>query len=124
MKDKQMGKFENVKQLYDAYCALESEFTKRCQKMAEMEKELEELKKRSTPSNVSELLSDSEFINEYVLTNDKVASAVVGAYLKSLKNKDRVSVLGADGAVALFVSKKPSSLKEAKELADVIIRQG
>ncbi|MBO5224211.1 MAG: hypothetical protein J6C23_06850 [Clostridia bacterium] len=124
MKDKQMGKFENAKQLYDAYCALESEFTKRCQKMAEMEKELEELKNRTSSPDVTELMKDADFINEYVLTNDQVSSAVVTAYLKSLKNKDRVSVLGADGAVALFVSKKPTSLKEAKELADVIIRQG
>ena len=123
MKDKQMGKFENPQQLYEAYCALQSEFTKRCQKMAQMEKELEEAKQNKTPS-VSELLTDSEFINEYVLTNENVASAVVSAYLKSLRNKNKISVLGADGAVALFVSKKPSSLKEAKELADVIIRQG
>ena len=123
MKDKQMGKFENPQQLYEAYCALQSEFTKRCQKMAQMEKELEEAKQNKTPS-VSELLTDSEFINEYVLTNENVASAVVSAYLKSLRNKNKISVLGADGAVALFVSKKPSSLKEAKELADGIIRQG
>jgi hypothetical protein len=123
MKDKQTGKFENGKQLYDAYCALESEFTKRCQKMAEMEKELEELKKNKTPS-LGEMLADTEFINDYILTNESIVSAVVGAYLKTLKNKNKISVLGTDGAVALFVSKKPSSLKEAKKLADVIIQQG
>ncbi len=125
MKDKQMGKFESVKQLYDAYCALESEFTKRCQKMAEMEKELEELKRKQTEvPDVKTLLSDGDFVKEHVLTNEQVVGAVVAEYLKSLNKKDKVSVLGSDGAVALFVSKKPTSLKEAKELADVIIRQG
>ena len=123
MKDKALGKFETPQQLYEAYCALESEFTKRCQKMAQMEKELVELKNNKSP-NVSDILADEDFVNNYVLTNESIANAIVSAYLKSLKNKNKISVLGADGAVALFVSKKPSSLKEAKELADVIIRQG
>lgn len=123
MKDK-MGKFESEKQLYDAYCALESEFTKRCQRMAEMEKELEELRTNTASPDIEKLLSDEEFVSEHILTNERIAAAVIAAYLKSLKSKNKVSVLGADGAVALFVSKKPTSLKEAKELADVIIRQG
>ena len=66
------------------------------------------------------MLDDEDFINDSVLTNEKVVRAVVTAYLNSLKKKDKVSVLGTDGAVALFVSKKPTTLKEAKELADVI----
>ena len=124
MKDKQTGKFDSVKQLHDAYLALESEFTKRCQKIAELEKELEEAKSVKTSPSVSEMLDDEDFIADSVLTNEKVVRAVVTAYLNSLKRKDKVSVLGTDGAVALFVSKKPTTLKEAKELADVIIRQG
>ncbi len=125
MKDKQMGKFENAKQLYEAYCALESEFTKRCQKIAEMEKELVAYKNQNTNLvDINKLLADEDFVREYVLTNENIIGAVVSEYLKSLKRKDRISVLGSDGAVALFVSKKPTSLKEAKELADVIIRQG
>ena len=124
MKDKQTGKFDSVKQLHDAYLALESEFTKRCQKIAELEMELEEAKSVKTSPSVSEMLDDEDFINDSVLTNEKVVRAVVTAYLNSLKRKDKVSVLGTDGAVALFVSKKPTTLKEAKELADVIIRQG
>ena len=125
MKDKQMGKFTSVKQLYDAYLALESEFTKRCQKIAEQEKMLEELKKASTMDGIDAraLLADDDFVNEYVLTDERIISAVVSAYLKTLKGKDRTSVLGSGGTVALYVSKKPTSLKEAKALADVIIKQ-
>lgn len=124
MKDKQIGKFANEKQLYEAYLALESEFTKRCQKIAEMEKELTALKNAKPQPDIHELLSDMDFVKQYVLTNEQIVGAVVTAYLKSLKSKDRISVLGADGAVALYVSKKPTSLKEAKELADIIIRRG
>ena len=46
MKDKITGKFETVKQLEDAYKKLEIEFTKRCQKVAQLEKELLELKNK------------------------------------------------------------------------------
>ena len=113
MKDKQTGKFDSVKQLHDAYLALESEFTKRCQKIAELEKALEEAKSVKTSPSVSEMLDDEDFIADSVLTNEKVVRAVVSAYLNSLKRKDKVSVLGTDGAVALFVSKKPTTLKEA-----------
>ena len=121
MKDKIMGKFENEKQLVEAYKKLETEFTKRCQKIAELEKEIERIKQEKSEKDVSVMLSDSDFIDEFVLSNDKIVNAVISAYLKSLRNKNSVNVLGSNGTVALYVNKKPTTLREAKALADAII---
>ena len=122
MKDKIMGKFDTVKQLEDAYKKLEIEFTKRCQKIAQLEKEIEiEKNKDVDREQLISLLSDADFVNDYVLTHEGVTGAVVSAYLKSLKGRNRINLLGSNGTVALYVDKKPTTLKEAKALAEVLI---
>lgn len=119
-----MGKFDTVKQLEDAYKKLEVEFTKRCQKIAILENEIEELKNKEVDNKqILALLTDEDFINDFILSNEKIANAVVSKYLKTLKGRNRINLLGSKGTVALYVDKKPTNLIEAKILADTIIRQ-
>ena len=124
MKDKITGKFETVKQLEDAYKKLEIEFTKRCQKVAQLEKELLELKnKQLEKEQIITLLTNEDFINDYILSSEIISNAVVSKYLSTLKSRNKINLLGSAGTVALYVDKKPTNLVEAKMLADAIIKQ-
>ncbi len=124
MKDKITGKFETVKQLEDAYKKLEIEFTKRCQKVAQLEKELLELKnKQLEKEQIITLLANEDFINDYILSSEIISNAVVSKYLSTLKSRNKINLLGSAGTVALYVDKKPTNLVEAKILADAIIKQ-
>lgn len=124
MKDKITGKFETVKQLEDAYKKLEIEFTKRCQKVAQLEKELLELKnKQLEKEQIITLLANEDFINDYILSSEIISNAVVSKYLSTLKSRNKINLLGSSGTVALYVDKKPTNLIEAKILADAIIKQ-
>lgn len=124
MKDKITGKFDSVKQLEDAYKKLEVEFTKRCQKVAQLEKELLELKnKQLEKEQIITLLANEDFINDYILSSEIISNAVVSKYLSTLKSRNKINLLGSSGTVALYVDKKPTNLIEAKILADAIIKQ-
>lgn len=124
MKDKITGKFDSVKQLEDAYKKLEVEFTKRCQKVAQLEKELLEIKnKQLEKEQIITLLANEDFINDYILSSEIISNAVVSKYLSTLKSRNKINLLGSSGTVALYVDKKPTNLIEAKILADAIIKQ-
>ena len=124
MKDKITGKFDTVKQLEDAYKKLEVEFTKRCQKVAQLEKELLEIKnKQLEKEQIIAMLASEDFINDYILSSEIISNAVVSKYLSTLKNRNKINLLGSSGTVALYVDKKPTNLIEAKILADAIIKQ-
>lgn len=124
MKDKITGKFDSVKQLEDAYKKLEIEFTKRCQKVAQLEKELLEIKnKQLEKEQIITLLANEDFINDYILSSEIISNAVVSKYLSTLKSRNKINLLGSSGTVALYVDKKPTNLIEAKILADAIIKQ-
>ncbi len=51
------GKFKDAKGLLEAYNSLQSEFTRRCQKVKELEREIENLKNSEQVNNTSEKLS-------------------------------------------------------------------
>ena len=47
-----LGKFKDVKALQDSYSSLEAEFTKRCQKIKELEGALKEVDKGTPPTTL------------------------------------------------------------------------
>ena len=95
------GKFKSVEALMSAYLSLEAEFTRRSQRL----KELEE-KGRA---------SDDDILAA-ALANDNVRKAVVGDYLKSLSAVKSVPLL-VDGAPCVAPAAAPTTLKEAGMLA-------
>ena len=63
---KQFGKFKDVNALLDAYNSLQAEFTRRCQKVKELEREIKSQDKEQITNNSP--LSDFEREKEYFLT--------------------------------------------------------
>ena len=110
----ELGKFKDVQTLMKAYSDLEAEFTRRCQRLKELESgnkaKTEPDGERDLPSRKSE----DERIAE-ALSDTKVRDAVIGDYLKGLAEK---SVPLTSGGGAVTVPKNtPKSVKEAGKLA-------
>ena len=54
------GRFKDAKGLLDAYNSLQSEFTRRCQRVKELEREIENIKNSEQPIGDSEKLSNGD----------------------------------------------------------------
>lgn len=108
-----LGKFKDAKSLLEAYNSLESEFTRKCQKLAELQRENENYSKK---------------ITEFNLENDKYASVddfVSGKSdmdrykqdITEISNLDEVKNLPNKYQVAYIIAKQLES-KSAKMLND------
>jgi hypothetical protein len=108
-----LGKFKDAKSLLEAYNSLESEFTRKCQKLAELQRENENYSKK---------------ITEFNLENDKYASVddfVSGKSdmdrykqdITEISNLDEVKNLPNKYQVAYIIAKQSES-KSAKMLND------
>ena len=102
-----LGKFKDVQTLMQAYTDLEAEFTRRSQRL----KELEKGNKAATPSRSSE-----EELIETALSNEKVREAVIGEYLKGIASAKEVPLISGGGAIPA-PRNYPKSVKEAGILA-------
>ena len=108
-----LGKFKDVQTLMKAYSDLEAEFTRRSQRLKELENE-------NTAATVSDVAkaapsqTDDERIEE-ALSDKKVRDAVIGDYLKSLAEKS-VPLITGGGAVAA-PKNTPKTIREAGNFA-------
>lgn len=110
-------KFKTEEELFSAYKALEAEFTKRCQRLTALEKELKELREGRNEEE-----ERNELVNQ-ILNDETVKNAIIAQYLKELSLKRDLSRLSsATGYTALTPPKRPKNLQEAKELAQIIFK--
>ncbi|MCM1545866.1 MAG: hypothetical protein NC033_02405 [Clostridiales bacterium] len=117
----ELGKFKDVKALMDAYQALEAEFTRRSQRL----KELEAKKDTEAPAKISaenaevpsqEGEKESGAGVSLSSLGDEVKNAVIEEYLNGVFSKRGVPFVTGGGAVATQ-RRTPSTLKEAGALA-------
>lgn len=109
-----LGKFKDVGTLIKAYSELEAEFTRRSQRLKELENGN---KTEALPDGDKALSSqsDDEFVKR-ALSDEKVRDAVIGEYLKSLQTAGGAPVTTGGGGVAAPRS-APKSVREAGRLA-------
>ena len=107
------GKFKSVEALMSAYLSLEAEFTRRSQRL----KELEESKAAEAPSPCH----DKEQLLRAALDSPKVRDAVVGEYLKTVLSGKSVPLI-ADGVSCAAPQSSPKSVKEAGALAKQFLK--
>lgn len=108
------GKFKSVEALLSAYLALEAEFTRRSQRL----KELEESKATEAPS--SECLNEEQLVAA-ALNNKNVKDAVVGEYLKTVLDGKSVPLI-VGGVSCAAPHSAPKSVKEASALAKQFLK--
>ncbi len=112
------GKFKDVKALWEAYQALEAEFTRRSQRLKELEANKEAPAPESTenaeaPSQEAERKGEEISLSSL---SDEVKNAVIDEYLNGVFSKRGVPFVTGGGAVAAQ-RRTPSTLKEAGALA-------
>lgn len=122
-----LGKFKNPNTLLDAYNELQSEFTRKCQKLSETEKKLQEfdLEKASTEKNENDEFVWKKNISEF-LQSHKNASELMEDITNEIINDETLknSEDGLERAYSRVIEKKfvpYSELAENIEFLDKYI---
>ena len=105
-----LGKFKNSEKLLDAYNELQSEFTRKCQRLSDAEKKLQEIALEKSASKVQEQPNEfawSTNIREF-LQSHKNASSLVDEITEEIINDEllRSSIDGLEKAYARVIEKK------------------
>ncbi|MDE6504918.1 MAG: hypothetical protein K2L42_03520 [Clostridia bacterium] len=111
-----LGKFQSVDALYSAYQALEAEFTRRSQRL----KELEEGNKAQNDAPSRGELKGEELLRA-ALSDESVKEAVISEYVKELSANRSVPLI--TGGVSPAAPRTPlKSVKEAGALAQRFLK--
>ncbi len=107
------GKFKDANALLQAYNSLESEFTKRCQRIKELETKLTAVDKDKSPT-------ETEVKREPLSEQEK--DDVLKSYLKELlSKKQRAIVLDGAGLGVKTPIAKPKTFEQAGQLAKELL---
>lgn len=111
-----LGKFKDVNALLSAYNSLQSEFTKRCQKIKELEGALASIDKTIVPKEEKELSNAKTDIT------DKDKEDILKEYLQGvLLKKQKAVLLDGAGVGAKTPITRPKTITQAGELAREIL---
>ena len=107
-----LGKFKDASALLNAYNSLQSEFTKRCQKIKELESKLESADKATAPTEQVEIAQPVQD------TTVKDEEQVLKEYLLGVLGRKPTAIVmdGAGVGVKTPVA-RPKTLSEAGDLA-------
>ena len=109
-----LGKFKDVNALKSAYDSLQAEFTKRCQRIKELESATEKVDKTAVPTTFS---IDNGKENLKSIT-DKDKEDILKDYLKEVLNsKQKAIVLDGFGIGVKTPKSRPKTIEEAGRLA-------
>lgn len=112
-----LGKFKDVNSLLNAYNSLQAEFTKRCQRLKELEGKM--------PADKTIVPTDSEVGSEQAIKGitEKEKEEILKGYLKSvLSSKQKALVMDGSGVGVRTPTGKPKTISEAGMLAKEILQ--
>ena len=130
-----LGKFKDVNALLNAYNSLEAEFTKRCQRLKELEgsHQVEQTKVSNEVGGLEEVTNPVDAtLNEEKITEEKDASKkaqeekskeeILKEYLKGVMNsKQQAVIMDSEGVIVTSPIAKPKTVLEAGNLAKQIL---
>ncbi len=109
------GKFKDVNALLTAYNNLEAEFTKRCQKVKELEEKISAVDKASAPTQTE--------VKEQALSGEE-KDDILKSYLRDLlSKKQRAIVLDGAGVGVKTPVARAKTFEQAGELAKEILNK-
>ncbi|MGN0817578.1 MAG: hypothetical protein ACI4L9_01295 [Candidatus Coproplasma sp.] len=117
----ELGKFKNVSALLDAYNSLEAEFTRRSQRLKELENAVKEqnapVHTASAQASPQQAVNqDGENLLDAARSDEDVKNAIISEFLeKAMKNRGVPIVTGGINVSAKRNS--PATVREAGELA-------
>ncbi len=112
------GKFESASALLAAYKSLEAEFTRRSQRLKELEEGNKVALVNSEPSPRGAERSD---IKEAACTDEEIKRAVIEDYLKSVATNKSAPLISG-GVCASVPKNSPKTVKEAGVLAETFLK--
>ena len=123
-----LGKFKSVDALMNAYLSLEAEFTRRSQRLRELEEESKAQKPQSTengnageeaPSPITE--NTGGRLLEAALADSGVREAVIGEYLKTVASNRSIPLI-VGGVSSPAPNAMPKTVREAGALAESFLK--
>ena len=115
-----LGKFKDVNALLNAYNSLQSEFTKRCQRIKELESKVVQTDKTTQSGSEMEEKLESNSIKG---NTEEDKEQILKEYLKGILNSKQQAIIMADGVGLKTPSNKPKSIAEAGMLAKEILKK-
>jgi hypothetical protein len=116
-----LGKFKSVQALLSAYGALESEFTKRCQKIKQLEGELKASSEKT--EGVFEGVENAKVEQPREITEEE-KKKILKEYLSSVLGRKQSAIVIDGGGVGVKTQKaRPKTLAEAGALAKEIFNK-
>ena len=110
-----LGKFKDINALLSAYNSLQSEFTKRCQKVKELEDRVKALDKDNSPKVEPESTVKDDMVKG-ITPEEK--EEILRGYLKDvLSLKSKAIVMGDVGTGVKSPTTKPKTVEQAGLLA-------
>ena len=105
--DGSIGKFKNTESLLNAYNNLQAEFTRKCQKLSELESLAEKTSSKTLGAE------------EYIKENPEMVEKILTHYLEEVKNQKSPQIItsAGGGGIPLSAPPNPTTLDEARELA-------
>ena len=107
-----IGKFKSVEALYSAYNNLQAEFTRKCQKLSE----LESLAEKTSSKDIT--------ADEYIKENPQMVEKILTHYLEEVKNMQSPKIISSagGGGIPLSAPPNPTTLDEAREIAKKLFK--
>ncbi len=115
-----LGKFKDVQSLLSAYNSLQAEFTKRCQRIKELEAEGKQIDKAIAP--IESPKTEVPTTNQGISEEDR--QAILKDYLKGVvMAKEKAILIDGVGAGLKTPVSKPKTIAEAGALARELLKQ-
>ena len=111
-----LGKFKDVSALMDAYNSLQAEFTKRCQRLKELEAKIGSVDKASVPTQTEQVQARQE--DTTLIDKENVLKEYL---LDIIGKKPKAIVMDGMGVGAKTPSRRPISIADAGKLAQEIL---
>ena len=104
--DGSIGKFKNTESLLNAYNNLQAEFTRKCQKLSELESLAEKTSSKTLGAE------------EYIKENPEMVEKILTHYLEEVKNQKSPQIItsAGGGGIPLSAPPNPTTLDEAREV--------
>ena len=111
-----LGKFKDVKALMNAYASLEAEFTRRSQRLKELEEKSKAEAVHAQQDAAPSSAQDGRSLYEQAAGDEEVKNAIIADYLKAVCS-GRGAPMATGGVAVPSPKNKPASIKEAGRLA-------
>lgn len=126
-----LGKFKDVEALKNAYLALQSDYTKKCQLLSEKEKAIPSSDGKKMEDEASEKVSVSSLsqeekdniLQDYIFSNPALKDKFLAKYFDELSMPTSPKLISSDRGSGFVTApkNKPRNLKEAGKLAEEVL---